>query len=397
MGLSWSSLVKALHPPLPMSPRECARLLALLKMSFNQQLNRQHLAGSADNERQTDLHLHSIVTNPLFVIKRRERGQHDNRKAFGEIQELLKHPMDIFKEQVATGSATLETATDCLKAHYNNCLASPEADAAIAMRTSGAGATVLEWLWSSGVEESGKFLNHQEFISLMVKFLVTESRHDRIRQWLWRWQPITKELHPPQEFRNFHYLLSHFVRSEISVGKGLESATAMFTHIAQEIQRRNIAYPIKAFYGITNGLTIKLIYRPKGVEPQHHVLEPFMRVAKTFGHKPDPYLAALHDVYLVGKPNPCSALTYLHAQSAEGISRMVPSRRRQTVLLGLETTEICLNEGRQAEAMSVMEILRDHFSDEIGLRLEQPHKDLDRESDRAEERSLRMLDALAIA
>ena len=386
--LGWKSLTAKLHPPLPMSPRESARLLALLNASFKQQLDR-HPASLPASEDHTDIHLRSILASPLLSGSRASKS---NRKIHGRAQDLLERPMDIFTEQVATGSATLETATLCLKTHYNNCLASSNTSATAAMKASGAGTVVTEWLWSSGLEESGEFLRHRGFVSVLVKMLISESQQDQLLKWLRRLHLNACENQLPTSCESYKFLLLECIRSEIYVGNGLESATALFTKFAQGKHRSSAALNV-----VAHDLTMRLINHPKAAEVSNLVIESFMKTAKTFSCRTNSYLTALHDAYLAKDPNPKSALQFFHTVSIKHLSEMKPSKRLHMVLLGLKTAELCLDKGRQTEAVFVMDHLRSRFPLEIGL-ASYENLDLHKvKSNKEEEQSLRLLDKLAIA
>ena len=397
VGLGWKSLVSKLHPPLPMSPKDSARLLKLLNASFKQQLNQQREAGLPDTEQHADLHLRSILTNPLFNRRDSFRSRHGSGKTFGRVQDLLKRPMDYFIEEVATGSATIETATFCLQSHYNNCLASPDADVASAMRASGAGTIVANWLWSSGLEESGDFFKHHHFMDLLIDFSIAESHHDRVQHWLQSSHLLTHENPSPGAYRNLKKLLFKYISSEVSTGKGLESATALFVQIIQTIRQKGTQHrlPAGTVYPVAYYLTLKLIDVSKTKEFQATTLEPFMKVVKDYRLSKN-YLGALHDVYIAEIPNPTSTLKYFQQLSTKQIVNIKPPQRPHVIFLGLKAAELLLDDGRHPAAISIMDTLQDTFPDAFGLHASQKDDSLGRSSEEAEQRSIRLLDALAL-
>lgn len=398
MSLNWKSLVSKIHPPLPMSSRESARLLALLNSSFKHQLESQHSAGMPDSEHHTDNHLRSILTNPLFDTR---SGMRSKDKPFGRVQDLVKRPMDVFREQVSAGTATRQTACLCLQAQYNNCLASPDATLTNAMRASRAGTTVLEWLWSSGMEESRGFFDSRQSFEFLISFLVAEQRHDRILQWLRRLYAETSKDRLPENHRRYRNLLSCFIKAESSLGKGLESATALFIQVARDVQdsklgfnKLNGAFNFVAYY-----LTTELMAVPKSAQLQASTLEPFMNVIKNFTTtKRGNHLAALHGLYLAKNPDPRAALQYFQGLSLKDVTELTPSRLPRTIFMGLRTAELYLDLGREAEAIQIMAFLHRNFRSEIVPIRIPDHEDMTKgSSGNAEDQSLHLLDSLAIA
>lgn len=401
MSLSWTSLVSKIHPPLPMSPRESARLLALLNSSFKHQLDRQHSAFLPDSKHHTTNHLRSILTNPLFDDRGGSRGMRSKDKPFGRLQDLVKKPMDVFREQVSAGTATLQTACLCLQAQYNSCLASPDNTLTNAMRASRAGTTVLEWLWSSGMEESRRFFGTREPFELLVPFLVAERQHDRILQWLRRFYAEASRDWAPEIGWRYRNLLFDFIKAELSLGKGLESATAFFIEVARGAQdsefgcnKLNGAFTLVAYY-----LTTRLIAVPKSAELQISTLEPFINLSKSFSTTKRPTcLAALQALYLARNPSPREALLYFQGFSPKKIEELTLERRSRIINMGLKTAELCLDLNRQAEALHIMDFLQSNFRSEIvSHRIPDHNKKNKGSSDKAEDQSLHLLNSLAIA
>lgn len=384
-----------------MSPRESARLLTLLNTTFKHQLDRQQPDDLPDSEHHTDVHLRSILTNPLFVIQSNCRGMPSKDRPFGRVQDLVKRPMDVFKEQVSGGTATLQSAGLCLQAQYNNCLASPDNTSGNAMRASGAGTTVLEWLWSSGIESSRHFFKTHELFKLLVPFLIAERQHKRIMQWLRRLYAETNQNPSPENDRRYRKLLLDFIKAEMSLGQGLESATALFIQVAREARDRetrfdglNSAFNFVAYY-----LTVKLMAVPKTVELQASTLDPLMNISRSFtANGRGSCLAALQGLYLAKHPSARAALQYFQGLSLKNVAELTPLRRHRIIFMGLRTAELCHDRGRQAEAIQVMDFLESNFKSEIvSHRLPNDNEMTKRNSDEAEDQSLHLLDSLAIA
>jgi len=112
-----------LHQPLPLSPRESKQLLELLTVSFREQLDSEHGPSNvADTPpahqvkakkatiqpkpypRPTDRHIESILTNPLFNVRRKDEATR------------AVNPMDTFDRAVGRGMMTPKYAAACLRA-----------------------------------------------------------------------------------------------------------------------------------------------------------------------------------------------------------------------------------------------------------------------------------------
>ncbi|KAL6719012.1 hypothetical protein ACLMJK_003247 [Lecanora helva] len=382
-----------------MSPKESARILALLNASFKQQLNRQHPAGLDSNEHLTDLHIRSILTNPLLCQLSKVPSRTRNNKAFSKAQDILKGPMEVFVKEVAAGSATPQIAACCLKSHFNNCLASPDTDISAAMRASGASKMVTDWLWSSGLEESGNFFKHLDLMGYLTKFLIAEGHSFRIRRWLERLQQVALRNQLPTDYQNYKNLLSQYISSETSVGKGLESATRILIQIMESVPKSNVENRrlLNIHENVAFSITFKLMDTPKTPALHSHTVEPFRTAIQAYCKKPTSSLVAFHDMYLIRVPNPNFAFEYFKWVPTQQINKMNRRTRSRLVFLGLKTAELLLERNRQSDAILTMDLLQDKFRDEIGLHAYRKIDYLEQSSEEEEARSIRLLDGLAVA
>ena len=398
IALGWKSLISKLHSPLPLSQRDSAKLLAVLDASFKRELARQHPAGLPGSKQSTDMFLRSILENPLFIHWNGSSGQHKTGTRLDQVRDLMKRPMDIFAEQVAVGSATLSTANTCLVTHLNSCLASPDAKSSAVMARSGAGASVVNWLWSSGLAESGKFLQNRDFIQTIIRTLVADSNHGQLLEWLHRLYSNARQGMSSSSHEDYYFFLRQYITAERGWGEGLESAISLFLKIATDPQQENSKHPKLRWYlqNEARRLTGLLLQTPNEVKPQSAVIEPLVQWIKNSGDPLSSRSVAFYEVYLAASPSPTTALKYFQNLSAHDLTVQKPTTRSRTVLLGLRTAELCLNEGRQIETTAVINFLQENFSKEIGLHTQAHHGSPKVASVEAEERSLHLLENLAM-
>lgn len=392
-----------------MSPRESQRLLSLLNASFKQQLDREHSADSSNNEHYANLHLQSILTDPLFDAKPRTRAssineRQSNLKRLEQLQNHKKRPMEAFKERVSQGIADLETANYFLRIQHEDCLASPAATPREAMQSSGVASTILQWLWSSGMEDSGKFLKDQEFIARLVPFLVVEDQHSHILRWL---HQCTKpdgtpfsSLHGLDTNRIQAFLFAKLIKEETRIGGGLESAIALFCRTVADLRSSGWTMSSMQTGSIQAAwiLTKAILRLPKAAESEPRIIRPFL---ETMNYLPaDPQLSATICVFLQKKPDPQPALKCFRKMFTNAKVSPKVGRRLHVVHLGLRAADLFLQDGRQTEALWIMECLQTNFAQELGSPLSQTRKlfvtDDAEKMSRSEETSLHLLDTLTV-
>ena len=390
-----------------MSPGESQRLLSLLNASFKEQLDREHTTASSSNEHHATNHLQTILTNPLFDAKSRTRAYSGSKsvqsgKLLGQPQDHMKRPMDAFKDQISQGVADLNNAKFFLDLQYGECLASPAATPREAMQTSGATSTILQWLWASGMEDTGEFLKDEDFVSRFVPFLVAEGQHSRVLRWLY--QCHSPDETPYTSLRGLDterigcFLLKRLIVYETRYGDGLDSAINLFV--------RTVA----GFHGLTKNSTHNIAVRaawalimsisrlPQAALPKAIIIRHFLDTLRTFIN--DSLLNATVCVYFQESVEPQPALTYFQRTPCKAFLEMSDQKRYHIVLLGVRAAELFLQDGRHTEALWIMEHLRTNFAKELDWPSDPARKNIvpneQATRSREEERSLHLLDTLAV-
>ena len=316
----------------------------------------------------------------------------------------MKRPMDAFKDQISQGVACLNSAKVFLDLQYKVCLASPAATRREEMQNSGAASTILEWLWASGIEDTGEFLKDRIFVARLVPFLVAEGQHSRVLRWL-------HQCHSPDEtpYRSLRgldteqiecFLLKRLIKEESSYGDGLDSAINLFVRTVAEFRnvwltknsKHNIAAQA-AWELMTSIRRLRQAALPKAINIRH-----FVETLRTFNK--DPLLDALVCVYVQEPTEPQPALTYFRTTSCEALLEFSAQKRYHIALLGVRAAELFLQDGRKTEALWITGFLQTNFAKELDWPLDPVRKSppLNEQATlpEEEERSLHLLDTLAV-
>ena len=409
------SLTSKLHGPLPLTPQASQQLLSQLNASFKEQFDRQHLATSPSTEDHANLHLQSILKNPLFNAKPRTYKISTTKaqnigQSLGNLENHTTIVLNAFRERASQGTADLKMAKSCLSIQYNACMTSCAATPRQAMQTSGAGSTIVQWLWSSGMEDTGIFLADRHFLAMLVTFLLAEGQQSRISRWIQRCR-LTGE----RPFLSVSascasdiaaQLFAVLIRQEIRIGNGLESAIDLFLRTVADLRSVGFAGP---FMMTTSRFAawqviINIIKLPKSSEPQPPIFHAFSKTMKSMplNH----FLDASLSVYTQERPDPQPTLKWFQSKSLQEETQRA-NRRPYIVLLGLRAAELFLEDGRQMEALWIMEFLRTNFKPELGSPESQKRQVTLRPRSRpvftdpsdllkSEERNLQLLDTLTV-
>lgn len=406
--LCWKYLVSKIHPPLPLDKRESERLLYALKASFQHRLDRDYPRVTSEERTTVDNHIQSILVNPLFSMKPKRQITYRNHfhghvESLSQLRHLMRQPMDLFKDEIAAGTATLGSAKTCLTAELQKALASPKESRRQSLRYSDAGSTVLNWLWSSSGPETGFFLLDQSFLKRLMPFLDAGS-HEKF---IWRWmqllqKKISNEISKVNrlQIRTMQSCILHyFLKSEILYGAGLNSAIRIFL--------RGIV-DVSTWSGLSLG-DINAIFERAGrylmlnmIENQPSIATElwasFCETISIWSSSPRLHseLSSLHRSGSIK-----NALAFLKNLEPAEIARLNRNQRMDMIRLSLKIVELLLSQELESKATWVMRFLQSNFANEIGYSAldtssEKFRKRKEQLQIQWEESSLRLLDTLAV-
>ena len=278
--------------------------------------------------------------------------------------------MDAFKERFSQGTVDLATAKFFLGIQFHDCLGSVAATPREAMQASGAASTVLQWLWSSGREDTGEFLKDKDFVSLLVRFLVADGQHSRVLRWMHRYNDLEEKpflsIHRSDTYDLQRRLLAVLIHEEIWFGDGLESAMALFVRTVAGL-RSSGATKGSMSDAVIQGAWILINYKSrnsKARELDPNIVRSFMKMMR--GYQADPLLHAKLCIYSQERPDPQPTLIFFQKQSAEAIANSSAGKRSRMVLLGLRAAKLFLRDERRTKALWIIEFLQRNFAQELG-------------------------------
>ena len=373
-----AALLSKIHPPLPLNPQESRRLLQRLNVSFQKRIDTVSPFRLEDSTRHTQSHLQSILSNPLFKgnLKRRldirGKSQHAGAFMLHGVQYWMKEPLGAFQRGVSTGTATLDTAKLCLGLMLRRYVHSSHTNRNLVTGTAGTGSSILNWLWSSGMEESGQYLKDREFISLLVPFLVLEHRYDVIFTWFSRYQ-IGNPDKVDGTIENDHLarsaeLLWELVRWETLLGAGFGASMIHFTEYSRRNSSRPISIQQKIFGPAGRFLAYSLAKSNKPTAVPEDILLSFIETSlgwsdeKKFAH-------VVLQIHNPRNPRPSFAVKYLRRLSLARLESYNAQQRASIIRTSLKAAELLLAEDREADALWIMAYIESYFAEDIGAKV----------------------------
>lgn len=229
------SVVRKIHPQLPLTQRECQQLLNLLNTSFRSQLDREHPAGPSetplpstttqivkvDGDRRlpssydsASEHIDSILSNPL-VATRPQRRASDYAEAH-----VREDPLAWFLDQVALGTANIAKASFCIDLLQKLQTKTNGPRLSTSNTDQKPASVIAEWLRTSGTETSESFIilnspppsrsaEPTQLLDKLVPMLLEEGNHAP----LWRWYLYR----PEQDIESDRNIKSH--SSQVAIFK----------------------------------------------------------------------------------------------------------------------------------------------------------------------------------
>ncbi|KAK4652210.1 hypothetical protein QC762_609120 [Podospora pseudocomata] len=252
-----SSLVPPIHQPLPLSKRDSQRLLDALKTSFRSELDRQHgpspnplsgpkasttltsaSASSAEKpdvpHRPTDVHLHSILNNPLL-------SQASSPRRTSGIGSPYDHDKEVFQQAVAKGLMTIPRAHGFLlkifKTAEKNTLS--QSPLYVPLQGTGAGLLVLQWLKASGQHNTYSWLSNQKFSVLLLRFMIAEGLDDMVWIWLERVMKQASSVNTMHSRICSDLLIKHFIAAHTCT-EGLRDAYSSVIQVESMLKKNEL-------------------------------------------------------------------------------------------------------------------------------------------------------------
>ncbi|KAI9759803.1 MAG: hypothetical protein M4579_002102 [Chaenotheca gracillima] len=422
--------------------RDSKKLLSALTSSFRKHLDHEHpppqkTTDSNSNARElieaslpwalqqkpqasprasdfTDQHLRSLLTHPMFAREPASETPPGLRSRTSPSSNVLKvspqvrdDPNAWFEGKIRQGAVTLTTVERFLKAQREKLATDfPASDSGPqtrrhlslrleAMRHSFTGSRVAAWLWSSGEEGKGKFLEHPLLVNDVVAFLVAEGRQDVI----WRWMRLRND--EAHHVETMAALLRKLVLWERRTGsKGLEGAIASFCqahqhwndHISQRLSlaptNDSGSHPseLKSAFFRPAGLHLaEILVNIRAKEPSQETVDAFIKTLPTWTADHEIWAARLR---LRGPQSrdPTPALRYLQKVAADSTSvtsspglghnsklergDAASNERWQVVYLGLETARLLSTQQRYDDCAWVLSLLQRSYAAELDLNQE---------------------------
>lgn len=406
-----------IHPPLPLNPRESKQLLNLLTTSFRQQLDtahgfrtdqelptsqtKQHHNGRERKRshsdpviRPTDLHLSSVLTNPLLS------GAPDEHRPL-----WTKDPMTVFHIAEAKGLMDLKLARHCLSREKNRIIQSSVLSVQQGMKESGAGLKVLRWLVASGLTEDNTFLENRQFAEVFMEFIVAEELQEIAWKWIKRafeefprYATLTNVSEKQLVRRDLVTPLMDLIKAEAHASNNLDSAYLCLSRAAGYLKGKTSSQMMVILGPPGNFLSHLTNITPPDLQPpSESAFDSFLGLIPVISKNTEYHFAHLN-LRHPSRPSAESALSYLKKLDSLPtlqdpklmVSRAPP--QRNLIELGLNTAKFLLEKERFDDADWVMKYLQSRFPEQLGV---QGRKTLERA--KAEASSLQLLEGLNFA
>lgn len=409
-----------IHPPLPLNPRESEQLLKLLTTSFRKQLDAAHglppirssfrkdpgsglplssqqyqnakkRKGAKPSSRSpTDLHLSSILANPLFG-----EGLSDAKKTSD------RDPMDTFQLAVSKGMMTIHWAKLCLEAKKEKIIQSSKLSIAEGMKESGAGGMVLSWLIASGMTSDNRFMTNWSFTQILMQFLVAENRQEVVWKWVKRsFEELPHYADLPNSLKgearkNLSRPLLLLVTAEeyVSGSGALDSAYICVSRAAGYLKGKaklDMRIALGSAGSYLSHATTSMSARSHQT-PSESAFDSFLSLVPVISNYPEYHFAHLN-LHHPSRPSADLALSYLR-KNGSVLNRVLEERKiRHLIELGLNTAKFLFEKEKVDEADWVMDYLQSNFSDRLGAR-----ENMLLEQSKAEAANIQLLESLSFA
>ncbi|KAI4753434.1 hypothetical protein E4T52_14402 [Aureobasidium sp. EXF-3400] len=370
---AFKSLTSRIHPQLPLSERESQRLLNALTSSFRSHLEHHHHnhdapapASSASAPTQhslsstaaTDLHLASILTNPLL-----SKPVHQQLKA------KAKHPIALFEDQVAAGRANLPSARLCLEAFRTSLSSLPPAQVNEHITRYAAGSRALRWLWTSAQTHSLSFARDARFCNQLAYFLVREGKDAALWELIDTPVATSANLTAKEASLRKGLLLASIVKTHLSAPhSSLESALYAFFRVVDSSQSSHASVSHAGVY-----LTQALVKLNSFSDSEVALYDQFIDAVPRWSKKhPDRAIYRIANLALHHPTTPSAdpALDFIRLQlrplaSHPFLNPTTASQKSTVFAFFFDTVKLLQKQKHFDDALWVMEFMQQKFPDQF--------------------------------
>ncbi|MCJ1385644.1 hypothetical protein MMC17_008767 [Xylographa soralifera] len=392
--LSLRYLTSKIHPPLSLNYRDSQKLLTLLTTSFRAHLDQEHGKIGSSKTSATDVHLQSVLDNPLFSISPHsrlhsryggiEKNGHGSARIPEGVEGLHSNAVEHFEEHVRSGTASIDLAKLCLQTYLKGFrgVGARRVDLKLPSKVSG---IMLQWLWSSGLEGNLNFLRDSKFVALIVPFLLVDGRDRHVYDWLLRLRSeltgsslsTFEDSFIRDNFRMQANIVHNMIASEANYGSGLNSAIREFLRNVGSTSEWFNTFPDLLRARTSNFNTRWALQRAGDYIVRRLALLPTTSAVDLVGYErllqrieswsgnvsfDRAQLALLHPV----APNPLLSLQYIRKEMQDATHIYTPRQKSQAINLCFGTSEILLSKGQHMDARWILNFVRKTFPQEIG-------------------------------
>jgi hypothetical protein len=374
---SLKNLFPPINAPLPLTRQESQKLLDALKTSFRNNLDREHgpvhdataapamsarSSRSSDEThyRPTDRHVQAILSNPLFSYK----------VGASKSQKIKRDPMDVFDEAVAKGMMTFQSAAGCLIAKREQIITSNSIIVRKPLATPGAGLRVVQWLRSSGAEDTMAFAQHPTLMRILTQFMVAEGLEIIAWEWVSRLLQSDNSKFANDSTAAARNLLRCIFESNIKVSSG-ESLDETYGTIVQAHAKFGSYQELDPVFQTTwHRLawlsTVDAWRRPRPSEP---LFDAFVNSAVVI--KPEnPQIPQAHlGLHHPTQPTHERALRYFEIiRDEHTLTSTQANYSKRIIAMGLDTISRLTQLGQDAEAQWILNLLQSKYASYFGNR-----------------------------
>lgn len=425
-----SRLVSALHPPLPRTERQSQQLLEVLTSSFRSQLDAAHPpveqrhdggtrrsrsnsttsherskspSASHASNRVTETHLKDILNHPLFsgptsssasaTSTTSGRGSYSVRGVASDTKQIREDPLAVFVSDIAHGQVTRARLETCLEALKANLMKEAKAKVALdsslnlaevyrkEMANSEGVGHILSYFGSLDTKTMVYYLSWSPTVNAFMPFLVAAQKEMFVGDLLKSLYAMvdSEEVPRPHIVKAQHTLIGNLLNSEITHGRGLETAILHYARICRfydRVHNPNGDKRSTALQSCGRWLLKKIIAQSHAgaVVPKNEVsVDGFAMFSQCRPHWrrkdcDNDFWDAILPLYHPATPNPVPYLAFLQNKSLNGKEDWIPEKDRKIVLrVTLDAARILLDGSEVRAAGVVMEYVKRNFATDLEL------------------------------
>ena len=243
------------------------------------------------------------------------------------------------------------------------------------LQQSQAGEIAIKWLRSTQMDNTMGFLANQRLVKSLIEVLVATGHHEIVSSWYQKTNEELEKVKIPKDLGSLRArVFLEYIKAETTLGRGPKVTMEVFLNflnksraIKSDEKMTLGSGQLRALFGLPGHYLMRHLF--ENFRTGEITLPEFDRFADSVAYwsKGSGFESAWLALHHPSRLDPQPTLSYLKHLSEAEYKKLPPHRRVANTELALRAAERFMEQEKSAKAFRIMNVIKEHFSEEVGL------------------------------